>query len=303
MAENSQTTKEDKSKPQGHAGMRAPDKAWVNLTQEEVLDPAQPIIDPHHHLWDFGTWRYLFDEISEDLRAGHNVLSTVHVQVYAMHRADGPSAMRSVGETDFINGIAAMSASGAYGPARVAAGIVGYADLCLGAQAREVLEAHIAVAGDRFKGVRYITAANSEITVTDPVYLCVPGMLQNTKFLEGFAVLGAMGLSFDAWLLHPQIEELIVVAKAFPETKIVLNHIGGPLAVGKYANQREEVFADWRSSIKRLAECPNVSVKLGGFRLAPMGFGFDKRDKPVGSEELASTVKPYVEVCIEEFGR
>jgi len=118
---------------------------WLAQTVEAPLDPALPICDPHHHLWDQLTTRiaprYLMDEIQEDVGAGHNVVSTVFIECGAMFKSDGPEPLRPVGETEFVNGIAAMSASGLYGKTRVAAGIVGTANLRLGDAVGAVLDA------------------------------------------------------------------------------------------------------------------------------------------------------------------
>src|SRR4051795_1782071 len=116
---------------------------WLDRGQEEILDPGLPIVDPHHHLWDRPGWRYLLDELLADLNSGHNIVATVFLQCRAMHRASGPEAFRPVGETEFVNGVAAMSASGGYGSTKVCAGIVGHVDLRNGERSRDVLEAHI----------------------------------------------------------------------------------------------------------------------------------------------------------------
>ena len=133
---------------------------WLAQWQEEILEPDLPIVDPHHHLWDVPDWdtRYLLDELLADLDSGHNIVATVFLQCWSMHKADGPEAMQPVGETEFVNGIAAMSASGNYGPTRVCAGIVGTADLRLGERVTEVLEAHIRAGGGRFRGIRHSVA-------------------------------------------------------------------------------------------------------------------------------------------------
>ncbi len=127
---------------------------WLTLVQEETLEPALPICDPHHHLWDHRPERveprYMLDEILVDLNSGHNIVSTVFVQCGAMYKTDGPEEMRVLGETEFVNGIAAMSASGLYGPTRIAAAIVGAADLTLGEAVAPVLEAHLRVGADAF---------------------------------------------------------------------------------------------------------------------------------------------------------
>src|SRR5438067_4423778 len=204
-------------------------QGWLDRCKEPILEPELPIIDPHHHLWDRPGWRYLLDELLADTGTGHNIIATVFVQARAMHRADGPEPLRPVGETEFVNGVAAMSASGTYGPTRVCAGIVGYADLTLGAPVQAVLEAHIRAGGDRFRGIRHISAWDADPTVLNPSNPAPRGLLADRAFREGFARLARLGLSFDAWLYHPQIDELADLAGAFADTRVVLNHVGGPL--------------------------------------------------------------------------
>jgi L-fuconolactonase len=270
--------------------------------QEEILDPDLPIVDPHHHLWERPAWRYLFDDLLADLQSGHRIVATVFVQCRSMHRADGPEALRPVGETEFVNGVAAMSASGGYGPTRVCSGIVGHADLRLGARVQEVLEAHLRAGGGRFRGIRHIVAWDADASTLNPGNPAPAGLLADADFRAGFARLAPLGLSFDAWLYHPQLDELTDLARAFPETAIVLNHVGGPLGIGVYAGQRETVFARWRGAIRRLAACPNVSVKLGGLGMRISGFGFEALPSPPSSDTLAAAWRPYVETCIDAFG-
>ena len=275
---------------------------WLARVTEPILEPALPIVDPHHHLWDRPGWRYMLPDLLADTNAGHNIVATVFVQARAFHRAGGPVEMRPVGETEFVNGVAAMSASGVYGPTRVCEGIVGHADLTLGSRVEEVLEQHIRVGGGRFRGIRHITAWDGDATLLNPAYSPPKGILADRTFRQGFAVLGSLGLTFDAWLYHPQIDELTALAQAFPETRIVLDHVGGPLAIGPYQGRREELFPTWARSIKGLAACPNVFIKVGGMGMRINGYGFETKADPPSSATLAAAWKPYVEICIEAFG-
>jgi len=277
-------------------------QVWLDRRKEPILEPELPIIDPHHHLWDRPGWRYLLDDLIADTGSGHNIVATVFVQARAMHRASGPAEMAPVGETEFVNGIAAMSASGIYGKTRHCAGIVGHADLTLGSRVGPVLAAHIRAGGNRFRGIRHIAAWDADASIRNPAYSPPRGLLGDKNFREGFAVLGRLGLSFDAWLLHPQIDELTSLARAFPDTKIVLNHVGGPIGIGPYAGKRNEVFSTWAASIKALAACPNAYVKLGGLGMRVGGFGFHEPAEPPSSETLAAAWRPYIETCIEAFG-
>lgn len=275
---------------------------WLSRWHEDILEPELPIVDPHHHLWDRGGWRYLLDELLADLTSGHNILATVFVQCRSMQRADGPEELRPVGETEFVNGVAAMSASGGYGQTQICAGIVGHADLQLGARVRAVLEAHVRAGGGRFRGIRHIAAWDADASTMNPGNPAPPRMLADSAFREGFAQLAPLNLSFDAWLYHPQIEELTDLARAFPDTRIVLNHVGGPLGIGVYADRRDEVFTGWQHSISDLATCPNVHVKVGGLGMRINGFGFEQALEPPSSQALADAWRPYVETCVEAFG-
>ncbi len=273
---------------------------WLDRWQEEILEPDLPIIDPHHHLWDRPGWRYLLDELLADLQSGHRIIATVFLQCRAMHRASGPEALRPVGETEFVNGVAAMSASGGYGPTVICAGIVGHADLRLGAEVNAVLDAHERAGGGRFRGIRHIAARDA----TMPITAATPeaGLLADPAFRSGFAQLAPRNLSFDAWLYHPQLPELTALARAFPETTIILNHVGGPLGIGPYAGQRDEVFATWAASIRDLASCPNVQVKLGGLGMPLTGLGHHELAEPLSSADLAEAWRPYFETCLDAFG-
>jgi predicted TIM-barrel fold metal-dependent hydrolase len=275
---------------------------WLARWQEEILEPDLPIVDPHHHLWDRPGWRYLMPDLLADVNSGHNVVATVFVQCRSMHRAGGPEAMQPIGETEFVNGVAAMSASGQYGPARLCAGIVSHADLTLGSAVEEVLQAHIRAGNGRFRGIRHIVAWDADPVTLNPNNPAPSHLLMDKRFREGFAKLAPAGLSFEAWLYHPQIPELTDLAHAFPDTRIVLNHVGGPLAIGAYAGRRDEVFASWQGTIRELATCPNVYVKLGGLGMRINGFGFEQGAEPPSSQALADAWRPYINVCLEAFG-
>ena len=279
------------------------DEGWLAKYEEEAVDPALPIVDPHHHLWDSGS-RYLLDEYVADIAGGHNVIASIFVQCEQMYRAVGDPDFAPVGETEFANGIAAMSASGKYGPAQVCAGIVGFAELRLGARVDAVLEAHLRTAGDRFRGVRERSVWDADSSIKGSPMDVAEGLLLDSAFRDGFARLSRYGLSFDAWLFHPQIPELTDLARAFPDTTIVLDHIGAPLGIGVYAGKTSTVFADWRQNMAELSSCPNVAVKLGGLGMHLFGFDLDsaRRDMPLPSKQLAELWLPYVDTCIELFG-
>ncbi len=277
-------------------------EAWLALTIEDPMDPELPICDPHHHLWDFlknhipayATYvpRYLLEELLQDIGGGHHIVQTVFVECGSMWRKGGPQEMQPVGETEFVQGIAAQSASGQYGMTAVAAGIVGFADLTLGAAVAPVLEAHIAASRNRFRGIRF-----RAIRRTSP-----EGLLLDPKFREGFACLQKYGLNYDVGLNHTQLMDLVDLARVFPNIPIIVNHTGVPLGTGPYAGKRQEVLQEWKRGITALANCPNVAMKLGGLGMEIFGFGWHQRATPPGSAELAEAMAPYYLWCIEQFG-
>jgi predicted TIM-barrel fold metal-dependent hydrolase len=279
---------------------------WLAQTVEAPLEPGLPICDPHHHLWDRQPARvaprYLLDEILEDTGAGHNVVSTVFIECGAMFKREGPEALRPVGETEFVNGIAAMSASGIYGATRVAAAIVGTADLRLGAAVGAVLDAQITAGGGRFRGIRRACAWDPDPGVPNHRTEPGPQLFMRDDFRAGFAQLAPRGLTFEAWCYHRQIPDVTALARAFPDTTIILNHFGGPLGIGPYAGAAKEVFAEWRTHISELASCRNVVAKLGGINMEMNGFGWHERPRPPSSQELADATRHYYDVTIEKFG-
>jgi L-fuconolactonase len=280
-----------------------PDEAWLATAQPEaILDPDLPIVDPHHHLWVRDGHRYLLDELLTDLNTGHNVVATVFEECHSMYRADGPAEMRPVGETEFVAGIAAMSASGSYGKTRVAAGIVGAADLTLGDRIEPVLVAQIRAGGGRFRGVRHSAGFDADPIIGNSGTGAELHLYQRPDFRAGLARLSGLGLSFDAWLYHPQLADVIELARAFPATPMVMGHVGGFLGYGAYAGRRDEQFAGWRRAVAELATCPNVVVKLGGMVNRGAAFDFHAAANPPTSEVMANAWRPFVETCIELFG-
>ena len=276
---------------------------WLARRAEPALEPDLPIVDPHHHLIDRPeSGHYLLPELLADIASGHNVVATVYLEWLSMYRADGPAEMRPVGEIEFANGVAAMSASGGYGKPRVCAGIVGHADLALGARAAKVLEAMIAAGGGRFRGIRFISASDPDQAQWGAVAGRPQGLLLDKRVREGFAQLAPLGLSFDAFMFHPQLGDLVDLARAFPQTPIVLDHIGAPIGLGRYKGKRDAVFADWSARIAELAACPNVHVKLGGLGMRVFGFDAHEGELPPSSEQLAALWRPYIETCISAFG-
>lgn len=279
---------------------------WLALTTEPTLEPELLICDPHHHFWDRRSeripyQRYLLDELAADIHSGHNVRSTVFIECRSMYRTDGPAEMRPVGEVEFVQGLAAASASGLYGAGRAAAAIIGHANLNLGERVVPVLEALQAASPNRFRGIRHTVTWDPHPEVENTAAHKIPGQLASDQFRAGARVLARMGFSLEAWLYHPQLPELAAFAKAVPELTIVLNHVGGLLRTGPYANRNDEIIATWRNGIAAVAACSNVVVKLGGLGMTRTGFDWHTRNKPVGSEELAAAMAPILTYCIEQF--
>lgn len=274
---------------------------WLAQVREEIIDPDRPIVDPHHHLWDFPESRYLLDELLADVNSGHSVVATVFVECASMYRAEAPEPFAPVGETEFVNGIAAMSASGGYGATRACAGIVGFADLTLGARVGEVLDRHLE-RSDRFRGIRHAAGWDADERVRNSHTNPPQGLLLDRTFREGMKELAKRRLSFDAWLYHPQIPELTDLARAHPEVTIIFDHFGGPLGIGPYEGRREEIFRQWEQDVAELARCPNVYAKLGGLVMPINGFEFHKRDRPATSDEIVAATGRYYRHAIECFG-
>jgi predicted TIM-barrel fold metal-dependent hydrolase len=277
---------------------------WLALTEEPTLEPELPICDPHHHFWDLRParvpyQRYLLHELLADVDRGHKVTSTVFIETRTMYRASGPAELRPVGEVEFVQGLAAASASGIYGPVRAAAAIIGHADLKLGERVRPVLEALQAASPNRFRGIRHTVTwdPHPEIENREP-----EGTLATDNFRAGARVLAQMGFSLDTGVTFPQLPELADFARAVPDLTIILNHLGGLNRVGPYGNRDDEVLPAWRKGLDAVAACSNVYMKLGGVGSPRLGFGWHTLDKPVGSEEVAAGIRPFLTDCIERFG-
>jgi len=294
---------------------------------EAIIDPELPIIDPHHHLWFYprsaldalghqeslmaqallpafrDKSRYLFDEFLADLDSGHHIRATVYVQVGSMYRRTGPAQLRSVGEVEFVNGMAAIAASGVFTDIAMCAGIVGSADLRMGDAVRAVLEAHIQAGGGRYRGIR----ASHVVHDPHPAVLGaalngVPHLHLDPEFRAGFRHLESLGLSYDAWQLEYQLAELLDLVRAFPATQVIVNHLGGLYGIGPYEGRRQERFAAWHANIRALAACPNVAMKLGGLGMPTCGLSSRRTGRPPASQQLAEDWRPYIECCIEAFG-
>ena len=277
---------------------------WLALTQEPTLEPDLPICDPHHHFWDrrpasIPYQRYLLHELNDDIYSGHNIISTVFLEARSMYSADAAEKLRSVGEVEFVQGLAAASASGVYGSSRAAAGIMGHADLKLGADVAPVLDALQAASPNRFRGIRHNITWNNDPMWDDRE---TEGVVTSAKFIEGAKVLNQKGLRLDIMQSFPQMPEIAQFARSVPDLPIIVNHVGGVSRVGIYAGKDDEIIPVWKDGVTALAACPNVTMKLGGLGMPRFGFGWHAREIPIGSEELAKAMKPWMQHCIEQFG-
>ena len=281
--------------------MSAEREEWLKQTIEEPLDPSLPICDAHHHLWYGIEKAYTVEDFLRDISGGHQIRKTVFVESGLMLKTGVPPEMQPVGETEFVRNIVPGPEEPGGNTPEIAAGIIGFADLTMGASVAPVLEAHIRAGKNRFRGIRYITAwdASPDLKSRREV---PPGLMLDRKFREGLAALRRYGLSFDAWLYHPQLTELVDLAREFPDIPIIVEHAGGPLGIGPYSLKRESVFQDWQRSIRELASCSNVYIKLGGLGMRICGYAWNEADKPPRSAELAGVFKSYYLWCIECFG-
>lgn len=277
---------------------------WLDKVIEAPIDPAYPIIDPHHHLWiesprrDFG---YPIDDLGHDATSGHNILATVFIQCVTQYRKDGPEHLKPVGETEWVEASAVEYARNhPKGPA-LCAGIIGFVDFRHDpALVDEALQAHKA-ASRRFRGIRQGGTWSDDDEINQGRVIPQRHLYMDANFRKGFAMLEKNGLSFDAWCFHDQLPELIDLARAFPGTPIVLDHFGGPLGQGRWASQREAVFADWKKSIAELARCPNVHIKLGGTVMPMFGFHWERRPLPPSSDELVKATSHFFDTAISAF--
>jgi L-fuconolactonase len=278
-----------------------PQPDWLALHEEDVIDPALPIIDAHHHIWEEPGNPYLLDHLAADLASGHNIRHTVLVEAHYGYRCDGPEALRPVGETEKVVALAAEAK--VLGLATdICAAVVGHADLTLARAVEAVLEEHISAAGHRFRGVRHSVSRDPHFPDGIVVRAAPAGLLADPRYREGLATVARRSLSYDAMLYHQQIPELAAAARALPQLRIMLDHFGCIIGVGPYAGRGDETFAAWRADMVELATCPNVSVKLGGLGMIITGANWHERVRPPSSLELAQAWRPYVETCINLFG-
>ncbi|WP_017348112.1 amidohydrolase family protein [Pantoea sp. A4] len=274
-------------------------EAWLASGTEAALEPDLPIIDAHHHFYDRPGWQYLLEEYLADAQSGHNITASVFMQALTRYRTEGPEALRPVGEVAYV---ADATAHQQLLRPRVAEGIIGYADLRLGAAVREVLDAELAASHGRLRGVRHLVAWDEDPSLVNPLSAAPAGLLLNKDYQAGVEQLADFGLNYEAWLFFTQLPELFALAQRFPETRIVINHCGGVVRIARYANHPETVFAQWAHAMRQLAQLPNVYVKLGGLGMRINGFNFEQGERPPTSAALAEAWQPWMMTCIEAFG-
>ncbi len=276
--------------------------AWLEQVEEEIVEPERRIVDPHHHLWDRpDRGSYLLEDLWADTGSGHNIEKTVFVECGASYRDDGPDHLRPVGETEFVAEIAAASAKGKSARATIA-GIVAHADLTRRDAVEEVLHAHEQAGRGLFRGIRHAGARDPHPEQLMIAGRAPEGLYASDAFREGMRVLGGLGLTYDTWHYHHQNAAFADLARAVPETTMILDHFGTPLGVGRYRDRREEIFEAWKADIAEIARCPNVFAKLGGLAMPDNGFGWHERDLPPTSDEFSEAQRAYYLHTIGCFG-
>ena len=274
-------------------------EAWLGLVDEDIIEPDLPIIDPHHHLWHRPESTYLLTELVADVTSGHRVIGTVFAECRSMYRAFGPQYLKPVGETEFVVGIAAMSASGMYGHAKLCSVFFGGVDFLAGEGIGRTIDAHTLRGGGRFRGVRLSCGWDADPGI--PNIAPNPGLLADSRVRDGINLLASRDLSLDVWMYHTQLLELAELLDECPGIVVILDHVGSPILGGSYKHKRDEVFTDWRKSVAEVAKRPNVFVKLGAL---PIRRPSDEssNSKPPGSIDIAESWRPWIETCIELFG-
>jgi L-fuconolactonase len=258
---------------------------------EKIVEPELLIIDSHHHLIEVSDNHYMMDELLSDVGSGHRIERTVFIEVGTGYRTEGPEELRSVGETELVVEL---------DPKGLIAGIVAYADLRL-PNVEDVYAAHKEAAAGRLRGIRQCLSWDASPDII-PMRWNPPELCSNEQFRANFKKLPDWNLTFDAWLFHPQIPELIELAKACPEVTIVVNHLGGPICIGPYREGRDEWMATWRSNIKALADRPNVMMKLGGIGMPIMTPGWHDLPGGATSDQIVDGWRDDIHFTIDLFG-
>jgi predicted TIM-barrel fold metal-dependent hydrolase len=274
---------------------------WLDQVIEDVVEPELEIIDPHHHLWPAGQGLpYQRDDLHRDVdgkpgRGAHNVVATVFMECGSAYDRAAPEHLRSLGETRYIAEQALDD------PRPLIRGIVGHVDLRRD-DLDDLLDRHIEAGRGLFRGVR-----DALSRAEHPDVMMIPGrapkdLYLNSDFRRGVRRLGERGLTYDSWHYHHQNREFLELARATPETVMILDHFGTPIGVGPYATQREEIFAQWKTDIADIAALPNTVAKIGGLAMPDNGFGWNTADRPPTSDEFIARQSRYYSHTIECFG-
>lgn len=277
----------------------------LRAERSKALEPDLPIVDCHHHL--FGTPAdrhfYQMEDLQGDLASGHHIIGTVYVEAYesGWHKT-GPARMRPVGEVEMVAEVTETHQSDGERNCRIAAGIVGYADLELGSAVSDVLEAERVAAKGRLRGIRYRAAWDGGHIAGVHPSQPRPHLLADPRFREGVSCVASAGLSFDTWIYHTQIQELLDLADSCPDVTIVICHLASPIGIGEYGQSISQTFKEWSGGIVELARRPNLRMKLGGLGMPLFGFGFEDNVQPACAYHLLDTWRPYLETCIAAFG-
>ena len=263
---------------------------WLDQVVEDVVDPAQRIVDPHHHLWPAGQgMAYDFAALAADVHGGHAVEHTVFVECHAAYRHFGPGAPR-VGGRDRVRRDGGGTRSRPVdrrnrGPRRPHR---------RGSSRRGARRARRARPGP-VPGRSVTPAPATRIRRRSAIAgRGAEGQYADPAFRAGVAELGRRGLTFDTWHYHHQNTDFAALARAVPDTTMVLDHFGTPLGVGAYAGRRDEIFAEWRDAISGIAKCENVVAKLGGLAMPDNGFGWHRAERPPTSDEFVAQQAPLL---------
>jgi len=287
------------SRDRNWVARRAMRDDWLAQTREEILEPAREIIDTHHHFWNRGGTRYEWDELWRDTGSGHDIRQSVVIECATRYRRDGPEHLKCVGETAYF---AALARAARAHPARTQIGaIVAFADLA-DPKLDETLDAHMAAADGLVRGIRQSGAHDPEAAILSIPGRGRPGLYQEPQFRRGVARLGARDLIYETWHYHHQADDFLSLARAVPETTLVLNHFGTPLGVGRFAGQRKAIFARWQKDMEALAACPNVVVKLGGMAMPDNGWGWQDGARPPTSDQFVEAQGKWYRHMIDLFG-
>ena len=278
---------------------------WLNQVKEEIIDPQLPIIDPHHHLWNgddqlAGSFPYLIEHLNEDIFSGHNIEGTIFMECAAGYYLKGEEKYKPVGETEFV--INLINESKKLKKSTNIIGIIGYADLMLGNEVKDVLDLHLLKGEGLFKGIRHAAGWDKNSEIHNSHSNPIENIYYNKSFRLGAEELIKLSLTFDAWHYHHQIKDLSNFAISYPELTIVHDHFGGPLGVGPYEGKKKEIFQKWKDDISLLSESKNVFAKLGGLAMPVNGWNFHKQDKPASSDQILDMHFEYYQHTINCFG-